>query len=278
MRSEEVNKEHRNHLSPPLFPAPWAADWGEDRYGLWMCFSLHQVRQTLRWIRPGTFLMGAAKNEQGQRPWLGRETQHRVTLSRGFWLADTTVTQEMWYTVMGTAPSGFTGDRHPVERISWRDARTFLRRLNQRIPGLVARLPTEAEWEYACRAGTDSPFSFGPDISSEQANFNGRYPYLPASRGTYRKKTVAVKSLPCNNWGLYEMHGNVQEWCQDYWQADLGERELLDPRGPARGKYRVVRGGSWVSDACFIRSACRDRFPPRYCFGSVGMRPAISAV
>jgi len=268
---------YRNHLSPPQFPAPWAVDWGEDRYGLWMSFALQHIRQTLRWIRPGTFLMGAAKEEKGQRPWLGKETQHRVTLSKGFWLADTTVDQEMWHAVMGVSPSGFVGDRHPVERISWHHAQTFVQRLNRRISDLHTRLPSEAEWEYACRAGTTSPFSFGPDISSELVNYNGKYPYCPAGQEEmYRKRTVAVKRFSCNTWGLYEMHGNVQEWCQDYWQPDLGPQPAVDPQGPKKGTCRIVRGGSWVSDACFVRSACRDRYPPDYCFGSVGMRLAIS--
>ncbi|MCW5203808.1 formylglycine-generating enzyme family protein [Desulfobulbus sp. US4] len=271
---------YRNHLSPPQFPAPWAVDWGEDKYGLWMSFALQHIRQILRWIRPGTFLMGAAKDEKGQRPWLGRETQHKVTLSQGFWLADTAVTQQMWYAVMGISPSGFVGDRHPVERISWHDAQIFIQCLNRRIPGLHARLPSEAEWEYACRAGTTSPFSLGSDISPELVNYNGKYPYRPAEdEKMYRKRTVAVKNLPCNNWGLYEMHGNVWEWCQDYWQPDLESRESqsrVDPQGPKKGRYRSVRGGSWANDACFVRSACRDRYPPDYCFGSVGMRVAIT--
>ncbi|WP_339138341.1 MAG: formylglycine-generating enzyme family protein [Candidatus Electrothrix sp. GW3-4] len=267
----------RNHLSPPQFPTPWAVDWGEDRYGLWMSFALNQIRQTLRWIRPGTFLMGATKDENGQRPWLGRETQHKVTLTKGFWLADTTVTQEMWYTVMHLSPSGFRGDQNPVERISWHDAQIFVQRLQRRIPGLHARLPTEAEWEYACRAGTTSPFSLGPDISPEQVNYNGRYPYRSQEKGLFRKRTVIAKSLPRNSWGLYEMHGNVWEWCQDYWQPDLETRPSVNPQGAKRGNYRSIRGGSWVSDACFIRSACRDRFAPDYCLGSVGVRLAINA-
>lgn len=266
---------YRNHISPPRFPAPWAVDWGEDRYGLWMSFALNSARQTLRWIRPGSFLMGAAKEEKGQRPRVSRETQHTVTLSKGFWLADSTVTQEMWYAVMASSPSGFTGESHPVERVSWYDAQAFIQQLNQRIPGLCARLPSEAEWEYACRAGTRSPFFAGHDISPEQVNYDGRYPYLSGKQETYRRKTVPVKSLPCNFWGLYEMHGNVREWCRDYWLPDLGEEPALDPQGPKKGIYRVVRGGSWASDACFVRSACRDRFPPNYCFGSVGIRLAI---
>ncbi len=228
--------------------------------------------------------MGAAKNEKGQRPWLGKETQHQVSLSQGFWLADTPVTQAMWHTVMHTFPSGFKGDLHPVTQISWQDTHTFLRCLHRRISGLSARLPTEAEWEYACRAGSPTLFSIGTDISPAQVNYNGRYPYQAEQNkqgeevGIYRKQTVTVKKFPCNDWGLFEMHGNVWEWCQDYWQADLGPKSSVDPQGPKHGEYRTVRGGSWASDACFVRSACRDRYPPRYCFGSVGMRLAINAL
>ena len=269
---------YRNHLSPPQFPAPWAVDWGEDRYGLWMSFALHKARQTVRWIRPGTFLMGAAKDEKGQDLRVGRETRHRVTLSKGFWLADSTVTQEIWSAVMGTSPSGFTGEQYPVERVSWNDAQAFMQCLKRRIPGLYVRLPSEAEWEYACRAGTSSPFFSGPDISPELVNYDGRYPYLSDKQKKYRKRTVMVKSLPCNVWGLYEMHGNIREWCQDYWQSDLGAEPAVDPQGPEKGIYRSVRGGSWASDACFVRSASRDRFPPHYCFGSTGIRLAIDAI
>jgi formylglycine-generating enzyme required for sulfatase activity len=241
-----------------------------------MSFALHRIRQTVRWIRPGTFLMGAASEEQGQRPWPGRETQHKVTLTQGFWLADTAITQEMWYAVTHASPSGFKGDRHPVERISRNNARAFIRRLNRRIPGLHARLPSEAEWEYACRAGTTSPFSAGADISPELVNYDGRYPYRSCEQGIFRRTTVMVKSLPCNNWGMHEMHGNVREWCQDYWQPDLGPQPAVDPQGPKKGTFRVVRGGSWVSDACFVRSACRDRYPSNYCLGSIGLRLAIT--
>lgn len=272
---------YRNHLSPPKFPAPWAVDWGEDKYGLWMSFVLKNNLQTLRWIRPGTFLMGAAKKEKGQRLWLGRETQHEVTLTKGFWLADTAVTQKMWFSVMQTSPSGFAGDKNPVERISWRDAQIFIQRLNREIPSFSARLPTEAEWEYACRAGTTSPFSFGPDISSEQVNYNGNFPYLSKEKGRYRKSTIAVQSFPCNDWGLYEMHGNVWEWCQDYWRPDVKGAPVTDPitdsQSPQKGVYRIARGGSWASDACFVRSACRDRYPEDYYFGSIGMRLVICA-
>ncbi len=269
----------RNHLSPPQFPATWAIDWGEDNYGLWMTFSLNKVRQTFRWIRPGAFMMGAAVGDGGQRPWLGKETGHKVVLTKGFWLADTAVTQEMWENVMHSNPSGFRGDRHPVERVSWNAAQIFLRRLNTLLPGLNARLPWEAEWEYACRAGTDSPFAFGAEITQEQVNYNGNLSCNHgdggSGEGMFRRRTVAVKHLPCNRWGLYEMHGNVWEWCQDYWQKDLSTESVVDPQGPEMGGFRLTRGGSWACDARFVRSACRDRYNPDYSSGSISLRLAV---
>ena len=143
------------------------------------------------------------------------ETQHRVILRRGFWLAETTCTQALWQAVLGENPSQFTGDDRPVERVSWDDVQRFLARLNEAVPDLALRLPTEAEWEYACRAGTTAAFWFGDQITPEQVNYHGRYPYAGGKRGVYRKETVAVQALPCNSWGLYQMHGNVWEWCQD---------------------------------------------------------------
>ncbi|WYD82032.1 MAG: formylglycine-generating enzyme family protein [Candidatus Electrothrix gigas] len=261
---------YRNHLSPPQFPAPWAVDWGEDRYGLWMSFAVNQVRQTFRWMRPGTFLMGATGKKKKQRAWLGQETLHKVTLTQGFWLADTTVTQKMWHTVMLTSPSGFQGDLHPVTRISWQDAQTFLSRLNRCLAGLHARLPTEAEWEYACRAGSTTPFSTGAEISPNLANYNENN-----NDQSYRKRTTTVKRFPCNAWGLFDMHGNVWEWCQDYWQPDVTAQDAVDPQGPNQGNFRVARGGSWANDAYLVRSACRVHYPPNYCFGSVGIRLAV---
>ena len=267
---------YRNHLSPPAFPEPWAVDWGEDTYGLWMTFALDGVRQVFRWIRPGVFMMGASAGEGGRRHWLGKETRHKVVLTQGFWLADTAVTQEMWKIVMRSDPSGFKGDLHPVERVSWNDAQVFLQRLNRLLPGLKVRLPQEAEWEYACRAETEAPFSFGPEITPEQVNYNGEHPYRQNRSGVFRRKTVAVKSLPCNQWGLYEMHGNVWEWCQDYWRNDLSSQCVVDPSGPKKGGTHVVKGGAWVYDGWFVRSACRDRHRPDYCLGSIGLRPAVT--
>ncbi|MEZ4632806.1 MAG: formylglycine-generating enzyme family protein [Deinococcales bacterium] len=135
---------------------------------------------------------------------------------------------------MGSNPSHFKGNRQlPVECVSWDDVQSFLKRLNNQGYGWAFSLPTEAEWEYACRAGTQTPFSFGSHINPNQVNYDGNYPYNGASEGLYRKRTVAVGSLPCNGWGLYEMHGNVWEWCED-WKAGYESgnkiKAVINPR------------------------------------------------
>ena len=256
-----------NHLSPSPFPPPWAASWGEDACGLWLTLGLNGIRQMFRWIRPGIFQMGAEEEENAHLRLLAKETLHEVTLSKGFWLANTAITQELWQAVMKGNPSGFRGANRPVERVSWSHAQQFIRRLNSLIPGLVARLPTEAEWEYACRAGSTTPFSFGLEISTEQVNYQ--------SGASSRLHTVPVKTLPCNHWGIYEMHGNIWEWCQDYWQEDLTAEAVIDPQGPEQGEFRLTRGGSWVYPSRFIRSAYRDRYFPNYAGGSIGFRLAV---
>jgi len=191
------------------------------------------------------------------------EMLHEVTLTQGFWLADTTVTQGLWEAVMGDNPSNFKGKNRPVEEVSWNDARKFIQKLNKLVPGLSVRLPWEAEWEYGCRAGTTTPFSFGDNITPAQVNYNGKYPYHNGKQGEDRGETVAVKSLPRNDWGLYEMHGNVWEWCRDNWQEDLGADPVTDPRDPEKGANRVIRGGSWFLDSGgYVRSAIRNRSEP----------------
>jgi formylglycine-generating enzyme required for sulfatase activity len=135
--------------------------------------------------------------------------------------------------------------------------------LNQIIPHLNAQLPSEAQWEYACRAGTTTPFSFGENISSEQVNYDANYPYAKGKKGHYREKTIAVKALPANGWGLYQMHGNVLEWCEDEWNEDLGTESVLNPvnvcdkSGDDSGVNRVLRGGSWIDSGGYCRSAIR---------------------
>ena len=170
------------------------------------------------------------------------ETQHQVLLTRGFWLAETACTQALWQAVMGNNPSEFQSNDRPVEQVSWEDVQRFLVQFNRIVSGGGFRLPTEAEWEYACRAGTTTAFWFGAQITPEQVNYHGNYPYAGGERGVYRREPVAVKALPCNDWGLYQMHGNVWEWCQD-WSGTYSTETVIDPAGPARIANRVLRGG-----------------------------------
>ena len=259
---------------PNPFPEMWADEWGEDRFGLWMALRYKDTKQMFRWIAPGKFLMGSPDTEPGR--FKERETRHEVTLTQGYWLADSACTQALWRAVTGDNPSRFQGnDDNPVEQVSWDDAQAFIAKLNRLVPGLHARLPTEAEWEYACRAGTSTPFSFGGNITPEQVNYNGEYPYADGKKGQYRGKTVPVKSLPPNPWGLYEMHGNVWEWCQDWFVGEYGTEPQVDPQGPSTGAYRVLRGGSWGSDGGDVRSAYRSRNEPGFRNYNIGFRLAL---
>jgi sulfatase modifying factor 1 len=257
---------------PPCFPEPWASGWGQDRHGLWQAFSIADVTQVLRWIPPGEFLMGSPADEPERGSWGSDETQHPVILSQGYWLADTACTQALWQAVLGEDPSRFKGPERPVERVSWTDViERFLPALNAAIPGLDARLPTEAQWERACRAGTSTPFSFGPHITTDQVNYDGNYPYAGGAKGPYREQTVEVKALPANPWGLYQMHGNVWEWCAD-WLGDYPREAVVDPPGPPGGRLRVLRGGGWIYRAGSCRSASRFGYEPAIRDVSIGWR------
>jgi formylglycine-generating enzyme required for sulfatase activity len=156
------------------------------------------------------------------------EVQHEVTLTQGFWLAETTVTQALWQAIKGDNLSHFKGDNRPVERVSWDDTQEFIQQLNTILqtlqPEYAFRLPTEAEWEVACRAGTQTPFNFDGDLSLNKVNYRGTWDdYSNWGKGALQA-TAEVKSYPCNAWGLYEMHGNVWEWCQDDWTAQFSDR------------------------------------------------------
>ena len=224
----------------------------------------------MRWIAPGEFLMGSPESEPER---LDNETQHLVILSRGFWLAETTCTQALWQAVMGNNPSGFQGPDRPVEQVSWDDVQRFLSRLNAAMPDGGLRLPTGAEWEYACRAGTSTAFWFGDQITPEQVNYDGNYPYAGGQKGMYRERTVSVYALPCNSWGLYQMHGNVLEWCQD-WYEPYPIETVVDPGGPAGGADRVLRGGGWFLVGRLARSAQRNAHDPRHRDANIGFRLA----
>ncbi|HNO12837.1 MAG TPA: formylglycine-generating enzyme family protein [Accumulibacter sp.] len=251
---------------------PWAKELARDGHGLYLDVDCNGVVQRFRWIDPGEFMMGSPPDEPERRE---DEVQHPVTLSRGFWLADTACTQAFWQAVTGKNPSHFQGDPgNPVESVSWDEVQTFIGKLRRRLPGLPARLPTEAEWEYACRAGTTTPFSFGDQITPDRVNYNGNYPYAGGKIGRYRGQTVPVASLPANAWGLYEMHGNVWEWCADRFGA-YPTGPQVDPQGPRTGGARVLRGGSWSFYGRVVRSACRRRFGPDRHDGVIGFRLAL---
>jgi len=241
----------RSHAIPPL-PYSWSNAWGEDKYGIWTEFQIHGVAQRMRWIEPGIFFMGSPQNEPER---FDDEIQHEVELTQGFWLADTTCTQDLWQTVMGSNPSWLKGSKHPVENISYEDCRKFFEKVNDLVSNLELRLPTEAQWEYACRAGTKTPFWFGETINTKQVNYGGGVIL------SGWQETVEVKALPHNDWGLYQMHGNVREWCAD-WYGAYEAGMVVDPQGPLAGNSRVLRGGSWFSRGRGCRSAARLSRPP----------------
>jgi formylglycine-generating enzyme required for sulfatase activity len=204
-------------------------------------------------IPAGTFIMGSPKSEESR---LNNEDQHEVTISQPFYLGIHEVTQEQYWAVMDNNPSNFTanGGARPVETVSWDDAIEFCRKASA-LTGKRLRLPTEAEWEYACRAGTATPFNTGETISTDQANYNGdAYGWM--AKGGCRRETTEAGSFPPNAWGLYDMHGNVWEWCSD-WYGDYAAERQTDPQGAAKGTDRVLRGGNWYFIAEYCRSARR---------------------
>jgi formylglycine-generating enzyme required for sulfatase activity len=218
-------------------------------------------------VRPGQFRMGSPASEQERG---SDEQQHTRVIQQAFWLGETEVTQAQWQKVMGSNPSRFQGAENPVERVSWDDCQQFFAKLNGGTGGGF-RLPSEAEWEYACRAGTSAPFSFGPNITPEQVNYDGNHPYAGGSKGRYRERTVPVRSLPPNAWGLYEMHGNVWEWCADAYVENYPQ-DGADQTPVQGGALRVVRGGSWHDVARSCRAAVRIRDEPANRDGRVGFR------
>jgi formylglycine-generating enzyme required for sulfatase activity len=279
-------------------PPVWASGWGQDQYGVFAELSVAEVTQRLRWIPPGRFMMGSPEDEPGRYGDEGPQTE--VTIGHGYWLFDTAVTQALWQAVMGENPSRFVSGERPVERVSWNDAHKFMAAMNERFEGLGLYLPSEAQWEYACRGGTSDATYAGPiEIMGENnapildaiAWYGGnsgvdfdladghdssswpekQYPHSQAGTRMVRQKRP-------NAYGLYDMLGNVWEWCADIWRDS---HEGIDADGAPRQsdsqpgeQCRVVRGGSWLIVARLVRAAYRSRNEPDFANGHLGFRCA----
>ena len=224
---------------------------------------------TFRLIEPGRFRMGSEEDEVGRGD---DESLREVELRRAFYLAETELTQAQWERVMGPSDCWSNGFDHPVERVSWEDAQTYCERA-----GAGYRLPTEAEWEYACRAGTSTAYSFGEELLPAEAVFEGNRPTAVTGLGAGSPGAAPVGQRPANPWGLHDMHGNVAEWCWDWYRAEGPSGEARpDPAGPIRGEGRVIRGGSWSSGPGRLRSAARARQPADWSSPAIGFRVAWS--
>ena len=210
-------------------------------------------------IPAGKFKMGSPKKEKDRSD---DETQHEVTLTKPFYMGKYEVTQEQWFEIMGENPSREKGRKLPVTNVSWEDCQEFIKKLNAKTDGGY-RLPTESEWEYACRAGTTTAYSFGDKITPKEANYSG----------SKIDKPVAVGSYKANAFGLYDLHGNVWEWCED-WYADYTAEAVTDPKGPATGEYRVLRGGSFESYGSRVRASRRVYGTPTIWVSDFGFRLA----
>jgi len=217
------------------------------------------TRMVLVAIEPGSFVMGSPASEAGHNE---DEQPHRITLSRRIYMGRDEVTQTEWQVVMGANPSHFSDcARCPVEQVNFYDVDDFLTRLSARSTAMRYRLPTEAEWEHACRAGTTTAYASGDRLTIHDANFNAT-PAEEAKPGVGAYRTRPVGSFPPNAWGLHDMHGNVWEWTNDFY-GPYDMRADVDPRGPEAGTKRVIRGGSWSFDADSARCALRYTHAPQ---------------
>ncbi len=229
------------------------------------------VDMTFAWIAPGTFLMGSPMGEPGREDF---ETLHEVKLPQGFYLGIHAVTQAQWQVVMGDNPSLSKGENRPVEQVSWNECQEFCAKLSER-DGKRYGLPSEAEWEHACRAGTTTPFHFGDTISTRQANYNCNYPVNDGT-GEYRRQTTSVGSFSPNAWGLFDMHGNVSEWCQDEYRPyeEPQNKDTLETKNVGE-IIRVLRGGSWFCGARSCRAAHRTSYGQSWRLDLNGFRAAF---
>ena len=264
------------------------------------------VNVALRWCPPGKFMMGSPESEAER----GKdETVHEVTLTQGFWMTETEITQALWNKLAANTRPKFKGSDQPAEPVTWYDAVDFCNKLST-ASGLAPayainkdakdpantgdekgdplkwqvttvpssngfRLPTEAQWEYACRAGTTTAFSWGNNtINPSLANYNGGNVYNGGEKGAYLEKTMPVGSYAPNPWGFLDMHGNIWEWCWD-WHGPYGQGNATDPTGPASGSSRIIRGGVWHYKPAYVRCAHRYKNKPAVIWDLLGMRAIV---
>ncbi len=288
----EERKEARSPLifrSHPIedgCPPAWASGWGEDEFGIFAEISVGEATQRMRWIEPREFWMGSQEDEPGR--WGDEGPRHLEVIEEGFWLADTPCTQAVWEGVMGINPSRFRTPDRPVEQVSWEDCQEFCQKLGERLGGPGWRLPGEVEWEYACRAGTETATCAGPiEIRGERnapvlgpiAWYGGNsgdgydleefedssgWPEKEIEHARAGTRRVAAKAP--NGWGLYDTLGNVWEWCEDFWSGAFDTAQ--------KGPFRVVRGGSWNAYARYVRAANRGWPPPGARRDDLGFRLA----
>jgi formylglycine-generating enzyme required for sulfatase activity len=224
-------------------------------------------------IPGGTLIMGSPKSEAGRD--LDEGPQHQVTVPV-FFMAKYELTQAQYQAIMGSNPSYFQGNNRPVERVFWNDAVTFCEKLSQKTQKNY-RLPSEAEWEYACRAGTTTPFYFGESITANLVNYNGNYTYGSAPKGQYRQQTTDVGSFPPNAFGLYDMHGNVWEWCLDDYIDNYSDAPKNGSALTGRsGDIKLLRGGSWISKPQGCRSGDRNNNLHPFRISGFGFRVVCS--
>jgi len=239
---------------------PHVTSWTDPTIGVEMLY-----------VAAGTFDMGTPDSEVGHE---AQERLHRVALTRPFYLARTEITQSQWMAVMSSNPSAFPecGPACPLENVNFHAIQEFIEKLSQ-LSGVRYRLPTEAEWEYACRAGTLTPFATGANLTTDQANYAGDFPYSGFPEGIDRQRPLPVASFPPNPWGFHDLHGNIWEWVQDD-HCPYPEGSVEDPVGKCGSELKVIRGGSWAFNADSARCGLRYTHRPRDKGPSLGFRVA----
>lgn len=255
-RERGVEPKVSESRSPVACPS-WAAAVDNDQYGQRAMVRVRNVSFNMRFIPKGRFTMGSPTDEKGRYPDEG--PQHEVTLTKDFWLAETPCTQALWVAIMGKNPSNTKGLEYPVDQVSWNDCRVFFKALNENVPELVASFVTEAQWEYTCRAGTtQARYGRLSDVAWYSGNASRREGLLAIFDDG---KVHCVGERQPNAWGLYDMLGNVNEWCSD-WHGSYTAESATNPTGPDTGTSRVARGGWFNGLGSSARSANREYFMP----------------